>query len=164
MLRNTVPMTYIMDYLIHIYCKVKSPLIDTKIQDAKSLGLEILSVIFPNPPVPIDPEFKAMKLAFMLILFNDVFLPIFKRLEPEMIVLHRPTLESVFAMCDSIDRYQELKSIFQRAIAKRDEQVPPLKKSKFSLKYFSLALKAVSFKKTLDLAFRKLNRPVNIVR
>jgi uncharacterized membrane protein YukC len=152
-----------MDYLIHIYCKVKSPLADTVIQDARSLAVTILTSLFPNSWEEINlvsgerkivypyeegekEAFVRMKLALALIL-SGTFEPIFKRLFPSTATLYRPTLESVFEMCDSIDRYQELMSIYQRACDKVNKITPRLVKSKFSLKYYSLALRAVSFKK-----------------
>jgi hypothetical protein len=89
-----------------------------------------------------------MTVAFFNALWDEVFFPIFKRLERP--IPYNVDLDTVFEYTDSMDRYHELKSILDRAISKVQENQVIVKKPKFTMNLISLALDSSKWRKKLE--------------
>jgi hypothetical protein len=113
--------------------------------DSKDLSSKVMYFLFPDDKAEAmsyddKMQYNAMQVAFYNLLWDEVFFPLFKRLEQP--IPYIATLEQIFESTDSMDRYWEAKSILERAELKVAKEVQPLKKPKFSMNLISLALKA----------------------
>jgi hypothetical protein len=89
--------------------------------------------------------YTAMQVTFYNILWDEVFFPLFKRLERP--IPYQADLATIFESTESMDRYNELKSILVRAESKLAGDPPVVKNPKFSMNLISLALKAQKWRK-----------------
>lgn len=122
--------------------------------DSKDLSLKVVDYLFPsddkgeslisNLTFNEKIQFRAMTVAFYNIIWDEVFFPLFKRLERP--IPYNVTLDEIFETTESMDRFNELKMILDRADQKISKNVPILKKPKFSMKLVTLALKANKWK------------------
>jgi hypothetical protein len=89
----------------------------------------------------IDPSILLkLRLDLHLLLWDSVFYPILNSLYTPISVY--TTLEEIFEIAESRDRYYQILSILDRAKAKISRDVVITKRPKFTMNWVTLALKA----------------------
>jgi len=130
------------------YMKHKIKISVSVFNDSKELSYNVAHYLFPDNKIiqGVDAtRYQAMQVTFFNILWDEVFFPLFKRLERP--IPYQADLDSIFESTDSMDRYHELKSILDRAQNKVLEIDQVIKKPKFSMNLISLALKASKWRR-----------------
>jgi len=121
--------------------------------DSTTLANAVVDGLFSIEPQNSKENllFQTMKVCFINILDQEIFLPIFKRLDrskPEQV-----DVSTLVEYTESLDRYWELINIFLRATAKLNEDKPIIKRPKFSMNMITMALKASKWEPSFNTQF-----------
>jgi len=135
---------------VNEYMKHKMKINVSAFKDSKDLSYEVAHYLFPDSvadslSINEKTQYVGLQVAFYNMLWDEVFFPLFKRLERP--IPYTTSLEETFEFTESLDRYWETKAILSRAQQKLSDNVPVPKKPKFTMNLISMALKAANWRR-----------------